>query len=482
MEITNFGSYYSPVSSAAEIPENGLLECLNMVPNGSGGLRSRAGLEQISTSSGSAATAAFIPICAFYTNALGARLLLSDGTNAVTLDRGGTLQSAAADGTGTLNGGGDVADDGKYYMPMSTNAIKSVTNASVVVDTTGLAAFITYPMKYHQGRLFSCGQDDRSKIYYTDVNTYTVWPSLNYIQIGGGNVSITDLFSLGDRLIIFTNSEVWVLYTSSTPANWVTRKVIQGVGTDVSTAYRAFSLDGKRIYFTNSRGLWATDGVNFKNVSDPFLPTNVFGDGSYRACPFSNNEILLTYTDGGVGTSYLYNTDLNSFSRFSVATGNIVTGWTSVIMPASDGNGLMVYIGDAVGTSHFGTKKLARPSVTVYTDTLTSGLQNITKTVRTKYSSFGKRFEYKRILQLLVEVEGVSGTTPSFTPGYYADSASVTTRPVETAPTTGLPLMARYAGPEMFRNLSFYYNSTDSNGLELLAFGAELKESRTADD
>lgn len=466
VNFEKFGSFY--LSSTGEnIPDDGLLECQNMRLTPYGALTSRKGISEFRNTGLDASS--FYPI-------------FSNGSTVYCVSAGVSIIYLWTSGTTFTSGGavpsptirlvnGDLADDGKYYAPLGGASIIAIDSAGTDTTTGGLASSITDPLRYHQGRLFAVkivAAQPTNVLYYTDVNTYTAWPTANNVVIGDSSTYITGVVSLGERLIIFKPDSVWVLYTSSTPSNWVLRRVYDRAGNLGSTSFPHINsmpiLIENVIYFAHSSGLYATDGVNFKNLSDPFIKADF--DAAGIGVSYVKLDIYTIYVRVN-GKHYLYDTKYNTWS--TLLTSNDTSLVTSVDLKV--GNNPGVYWAPTNNSSNKGIYSL---SESAFQDTYLAATSAIAKKARTKYFNFGNRWNIKRSLQIWAEAQGTVGSTPQYSITHYADSSSAGTSVTGTCNTNGEPFILQAEGPQYFKKMSLYFSSVATTALKLISMGAEI--------
>lgn len=132
-----------------------------------------------------------------------------------------------------------------------------------------------------------------SRVYYCAAGDALTWLSGGspmFVQVADGDGEVcTGIVTIGDRIIVFKNSSIHVIYAQDEPANWTVRQVSPDVG---CVGPRACLNSKGLIYFLALDGLWITDGVAVSRISDPISP--IF---QYRGRNNAAKDTISVYED-----------------------------------------------------------------------------------------------------------------------------------------------------------------------------------------
>lgn len=152
--------------------------------------------------------------------------------------------------------------------------------------------------------------DDRN-VYYSDPGSLTTFPAANVFQILNANRNqyeqILAVVGYKDRVVVFTNNSVYVLFLTGTPTNWSLKILVTDVG---ATGPFAVDVVDDFIYFIGQHGVYRTNlstvdelSVNFKDL---FYGRASSGEaanplyGMEDSLAHYNNRILCSINFGGV--------------------------------------------------------------------------------------------------------------------------------------------------------------------------------------
>jgi len=176
-----------------------------------------------------------------------------------------------------------------FYVSDSAGVHKYTTGTTAAllgsspVDIDGLVSFQTQVFGFKG-----------STLYYTSIANPDVWAApggfLNIFPGDGDN--ITCIIPIGDRILIFKRTSVWILYLADDPVYWQVRGLNAEIGCTSKEA--AKNIRGL-IYFLSIRGMWVTDGVTFTRLSSNIEPmlTNRYGDLSSDSLILYGDEYIL---------------------------------------------------------------------------------------------------------------------------------------------------------------------------------------------
>lgn len=163
--------------------------------------------------------------------------------------------------------------------------------------------------------IFTYVNDDT--IRYTDPGAPTTWPAANSFQVGiGDGQVITSIVAYKDRLVIFKNSSIYVLFLTGTPVNWQLKQLSSTVG---ATGVYAATVAEDYIYFIGREGVYRTNLSTVEEVSTSFsrkftadrtfsTRSNTQAPGNYDAI-ISWNNLVLCSINFGAAVGALSSTD-----------------------------------------------------------------------------------------------------------------------------------------------------------------------------
>lgn len=203
----------------------------------------------------------------------------------------------------------------------------SAIAASAIVNSPVGSAMAVY----HKGRIFSDVFATRGRIAFSDPISPTApiatWQTTNIINLNVENLDlITGFASLGDLLLIFFTNSVWVLYVQGTsPADWVARKISNGLGAAPSVAGAGVCVYGNEVFFISKNGVYKTNSSSFVNLAtkiwDPLsgisaLNYAIATNGHWRITVWNGNLVVVGVT--GFGTyNYIYNIALSAWTSWN---------------------------------------------------------------------------------------------------------------------------------------------------------------------
>lgn len=119
------------------------------------------------------------------------------------------------------------------------------------------------------------------RLHWSNFADPETWDALDYIDVGSvKDGEITALAILGEDLVIFKETSVWVL-TGKSEASWSLYRLTGSFGTDSQATVAEY--DGVLYFHDVKKGLVAFDGSGFQTLTDELmgLPTEPV-DNSYR--------------------------------------------------------------------------------------------------------------------------------------------------------------------------------------------------------
>lgn len=170
-------------------------------------------------------------------------------------------------------------------------------------------------------------------IRYSDPGSFTGWPAANSIQIGstGDGDELVSLVGYKDRLVIFKQKSIYILYMTGTPVNWQLKKFNDGIG---CSGYYNTVIAEDYIYFVGHFGVYRTNLSTIEELStkifDKFQNRITQGNlavGSFirshrNGCITYRNNRLICFVNvdtvaGGTTFEWLiYNTRLDCWTQW----------------------------------------------------------------------------------------------------------------------------------------------------------------------
>lgn len=235
---------------------------------------------------------------------------------------GPTLNAVRAAGTTDANNGfmstsvpnscyGICQYNGTVYFLLSAGVQKisafnwatdAITYSAVASGTiTSLKGLITF-----KNRLWAWKENN---LYYTNIPTVgglpETWSSVtNFVPFVGpdGACDILKVVPIGNRLVVFTTAGLFTLLVEGEPASWILRILDSK---SISTSYPcAFETKGV-VYYVNTEGVWATNGLKCTNlsgvISDQFFRST--GSRLHTICYYEDGMIVSVLKTSTSGTN-----------------------------------------------------------------------------------------------------------------------------------------------------------------------------------
>lgn len=120
-------------------------------------------------------------------------------------------------------------------------------------------------LEVHKDRLFAVSATTNYRLHFSDAATFTSWPGTNILDVNANDgESVIAIKSLGDKLVIFKQRSIWVLYVTGSPVNWRLSLVTSLIGcVDFKSVVEINGL----IYFLSNNGVYRTDGTIVELIS-----------------------------------------------------------------------------------------------------------------------------------------------------------------------------------------------------------------------
>lgn len=157
-----------------------------------------------------------------------------------------------------------------------------------------------------------------NRLYFTDIPAVgglpDTWSSVtNFVPFDGpgGECSILKVVPLGNRLIVFTTVGLFTLLVEGEPASWILRIIDSK---SICTSYQcAFESKGV-VYYVNTEGVWATNGLKCTNVSGVIDDQFFLSTGSriHTICHYEDGMVV-SVLKSSTTAGYLDNALCNVF-------------------------------------------------------------------------------------------------------------------------------------------------------------------------
>jgi hypothetical protein len=290
----------------------------------------------------------------------------SDGTtNTISFIRSGAVGSAAGDGYMEINMGATgtpigmcLYGDRVYFSIIGVGVYKINTiNWSTDAITFSLIAGSAAPQGLFafKDRLWGWYRD---RLYYTDIAPVGGYPevwnsSTNFVPFRGpfGYGSIMDVKIIGNRLLVFTESGLFSLIVEGAPQSWILRMLD---GDSYSTVGRCAFESKNVVYYVNTQGVWATNGLYSTKLSGTIEDRFFTGTGRrFLTLHSLEDGMLLSIGNLVDGASFKFDTP-NCGLFYSKLDPIAWTEWG-----VEDPTGIEVGMGsDKIALVHSVTKKL----------------------------------------------------------------------------------------------------------------------------
>jgi hypothetical protein len=221
------------------------------------------------------------------------------------------------------------------YAAATTGVFKlGVNNFPTVIVETAVAGSPTnlIGLVSHKSRLFGWNDTVKNRLYFTDAPAVGALPDTwnigtNFIDFNGprGDTDIQQVVPLGNYLYVFTNNGLFSLYLSGAPTNWIVKMINPTI---INKSPRQVVSFNSLIYYVTNKGVYVTDGFEFKLLSAALDPIfNGAGQRSTFNLFIVDNGLLLVSKDTAIPAAYkMYYSKFTtiSWSQFSLATSGTV--------------------------------------------------------------------------------------------------------------------------------------------------------------
>jgi len=179
------------------------------------------------------------------------------------------------------------------------------------------------------------GTQHTTRLYWSCINEPETWDAADFNEIGyKDGQQITGIKSLGDRLVIFKESSIWVaFFTGSSDIPFTFQRTQSDVGCVSGGSIQAAN---NALLFANSDGLYFFDGNNsdklsnkinntinnFKNTQFPHIVSALQGTknrywASYQTSAAANPDRVLTFDTYNSGFSIYKGINANAYAVFN---------------------------------------------------------------------------------------------------------------------------------------------------------------------
>lgn len=230
-----------------------------------------------------------------------AKTILAHGTNIYTVSE--------VDGTTTSIKSGLSSSAIEYNFAQSNDILYYVngqdaprqwdgTTEQAVTNAPVTSKYITF----HKNRMWLVDITNPTKVWFSDLGTYTSWTSTNFIFAPAPKSGdpITGISVFQDNLVVFTRKTKYVLFGDD-PGNFVLR---QSSGKKGTINQAVIAADPNYIYFLADDGIYRYNGSSDELMSDP-VQTEIdnIADKSKCAAVVHNNYYRLYYPKTGSTTN-----------------------------------------------------------------------------------------------------------------------------------------------------------------------------------
>lgn len=188
--------------------------------------------------------------------------------------RGG--YSGSGDGFMGVNPGGGViggicAYGNIIYFSIPGTGVFKITAFNWVADSITYAAVAgspAGPLFSFKDRLWTWGTN---RLYFTELAAPGGQPenwngAANYIVFSNylGNCNIVQVVPIGNRLLVFTDAGLFTVTVQGAQASWIVRTLdIESTSRSAQCGFESKGI----VYYTNSQGVWATNGIYVTKLS-----------------------------------------------------------------------------------------------------------------------------------------------------------------------------------------------------------------------
>ena len=309
--------------------QNTLSECRNFFLGYGGELTKRGGVKKIGSNGE-------FPIAIFRTDTFN-RMIFFHPTGASYADISGANVGALTSISGpTVPVRSAVQANDTLYMATTAGVYKwTGTGAATLVASSPNCKQI----HFFKSRLWAVSGDSitgtstkRSRFYFSDPTpggSLDSWPAINFVDIGAGVGSGDSLMSavpFGDRFVMFKERSVWNYYLTDDPNLNIVKLLNADVG--ATGQYATQSVQSNTIFFVDVRGVYATDGVVFKELSRPI--SNEFDFRPAYLAANQNKDFVSAINEVLLVSAYSPSAGRNKLWSFRMEA---PSGWTELVIP-----------------------------------------------------------------------------------------------------------------------------------------------------
>lgn len=173
----------------------------------------------------------------------------------------------------------------------------------------------------------------RQRFYWSDPTPPTTnleqWQATSFVDIGAGAGTSDALMSavpFGDRFMMFKEHSIWNYYLTDDPVLNIVRLMNSDIG--ATGQYATQSMQNQTILFVDSQGVYATDGVVFKELSRQI--SNEFDFRAGYVTPSMNQDFISAINEVLLVSAYSPSAGRNKLWAFRMEA---PSGWTELVVP-----------------------------------------------------------------------------------------------------------------------------------------------------
>lgn len=302
-------------SDPTAVPDNALVECLNMDLDLDGSLVSRPPIVDRGINFTLGATGN-INILGYYTSAAGSPYLLASDGDTKTYFFNGTTWELITD---TFAASAMVQFDNKAWM---TAPVGSTNPGGWWTPTDGFNAEANMPkgsvIQSFKSRLWIAAGEEASangtRMYFSKIlGQVDFWAASNdFIDIGvGDGQNIIAVLVYYDSLLVFRTNSIYRFAYSSDPAAGDVSLTVPGIG--LATRHSVTAMENYVYFMYEDRAYEFLNGrANEINVAVPFEALDLSGTYLPKAVSYFSNRIIFSYYD----TMYIFSLRTRTWSRW----------------------------------------------------------------------------------------------------------------------------------------------------------------------
>jgi hypothetical protein len=374
-------------------------------------------------------------------------------------------------------------------------------NGSALTGPVSGTKLSSYSGLFAQDRYFTI-ENSTGNIWFSDPGNAASYPGANTIGFTVDNKdNIVGILPYRDRVVIFFQNSIRVLYLNGPPSSWVMKFLPFYLGVMNQDCYYVYN---DLIYFLSSEGFFRTDLTQLEELSKPIAPVfqkrweayqlesttynkKKYGDalGFWRGRFFiSIRTIGKSGTfGGGVPTHRMFmynvrngawaeivpnisNADSMPFTPFTSFYSNYIGRKSTSGTGPYNKEGLYISLGDSTGRIYFFDDEDP-----VYYDGI-SNATNFNSIMKTKEIDGDLPSEYKRSHTVTIRTKKVLATSGTSTK-LNVNGTDLSSLPIQ--PTT-VPKQIKIRGPGYFRTFNLEVSDVSDQYLEIEGITVNLKK------